>query len=545
MAAGVRDVSLYNLKGLAAGSLGRYEEAEESFREVIRLTPKAAMGYNNLGVLLSQLGRHEDAINTFRKAEACDPKNFTALLGMGTSLAATHRYAQAADYFQKAWGVRSGDFQTGYEWAHALLEAKQAATARRVLNQLSEPQDPDAATKYYSLAGVVAETLGDFVNASQAYRKAYQLAPNSYEIYLPLVRTALAVERTADLPAPPGILSPSQNLALGLLFAAHDLNDAAIPRFEGALREDPTSEAAALNLALAYKNVGKDDSAIELLRRRLSQRPTAALNNLLGSVEEDSGQPVEAVQHFQRAVELDPANEQYYFDLGLEYLSHFTFGPALEVFQVGTSKFPNVSREFLGLAFSHYALREYSGAADAFTTAVEVDPDSPAALTAWNTLLDFMVPKDWEALLPRLSRLAAAHPQSPQIIFSYGTALYRSELAKGPAGTLDHAQATLEKSVGLQPDFPKAHLELGALYASRKENQKAVDQYLEVIREDPKSDIAHYRLGQLYREMNKMEAAAHELSEYQQLSRLHQEVLKRNRANIKQFVIPQSPKPQS
>jgi hypothetical protein len=69
-------------------------------------------------------------------------------------------------------------------------------------------------------------------------------------------------------------------------------------------------------------------------------------------------------------VELEPGNETYYFDLGMEYLSHFTFGPALEVFRVGTQKFPNSSRQYLGLAFSHYALREYAAAADAFTKAL-------------------------------------------------------------------------------------------------------------------------------------------------------------------------------
>ena len=56
----------------------------------------------------------------------------------------------------------------------------------------------------------------------------------------------------------------------------------------------------------------------------------------------------------------------------MEYLSHFTFGPALDVFRVGTQKFPNSSRQYLGLAFSHYAVREYPDAADAFTKALEI-----------------------------------------------------------------------------------------------------------------------------------------------------------------------------
>jgi len=115
--AGARDPSLYNLKGLAASDLGRNQEAEESFRTVIRLAPKSSMGYNNLGVLLSKLGRNREAADTFREAQLRDPKNFTALLGLGTSLAALHEYVEAANYLQRASDVRPGDFQAGYQWA--------------------------------------------------------------------------------------------------------------------------------------------------------------------------------------------------------------------------------------------------------------------------------------------------------------------------------------------------------------------------------------------------------------------------------------------
>jgi lipopolysaccharide biosynthesis regulator YciM len=81
-------------------------------------------------------------------------------------------------------------------------------------------------------------------------------------------------------------------------------------------------------------------------------------------------------------------------------------------------------------------------------------------------------------------------------------------------------------------------LELGALYAAKKQTQKAVDEYLEVIREDDKSEVPHYRLGQLYREMNKLDLATTELSRYQELYRARQEQLKRNRSTIQQFIVP-------
>jgi tetratricopeptide (TPR) repeat protein len=546
IAAGKADASLYNLKGLVESELGRDGEAEKSFRTVIRLTPKSAMGYANLGVLLSKVGRAEEAAAAFREAQTLEPRNFTALLGLGMSLEGLHKHSEAVVYLQRALNARPGDFQAGYELALALQEDKQSAAAKKVLNQITAPQDPDSAVKYYSLAGVVAEDLKDFGAAAESYRSAYSIAPGSYEIYVALVRSIFSA-RTAPsigvLPAPPENLSAPQNLALGVLFSSAGAYEQAIPRFEDALRLDPNNDTATADLALAYKNAGKTSTAVDLIRRAVKERPSAGLYNLLGGLDEESGDFVEAVQSFQRAVELDANNEQYYFDLGMEYLSHFTFGPAAEVFRVGTQKFPNSSRQYLGLAFSHYAIREYAEAANAFTTALEIDPHSPAVFQAWKTVLTFLVPKDWEQLLPRLNRLAASHPQNAPLAFGYGAALFRVEVSKGSEGTFDRSQTLLEKAVRLQPDFPEAHLELGGLYAARKLDQKAVVEYLEAIRQDPTSDSAHYRLAQVYRDMNKLDLATQELGRYQELSRLREEELKQSRSVVKQFVLSQGSKP--
>ncbi len=541
---GARDASLYNLKGLAASELGRDAEAEESFRTVIRLSPRAAMGYNNLGVLLSKLGRYEDAVKNFREAHARDAQNFTALLGLGTSLAALHQYDEAVSYLEKAAAVRPEDFQAGYEWAHALYEVKQPAAAEKVLSKVAVPQDTDSAGKYYSLAGAIAESLHDDAAAAQAYRHAYAMS-SSYDIYLALVQASLAAmgddaggaPSLEKLPAPPENLSASQNLGVGLLFLAHDSYVEAIPLLERTLQQDELNETATLNLALAYKNVGKSGHAIELTRRALEKKPSGALYDMLAELEEGAGQYVDAVANYQRAVEAEPTNEDYYFDLGMEYLAHFTFGPALDVYRVGTQKFPHVAREYLGLAFSHYAVREYPQAADAFTTALEIDSDSPAVLRAWNTVLSSLSPADWSAILPRLSKLAAAHPQNADIAFYYGAALFRAEFAKGAEGHLDPAREFLEKAVKLRPDFAAARIELAGLYAAQKENPKAVDEYLEAIRENPRSDIPHYRLGQIYRQMNRLDLATAELTRYQELSRLHEEEIKRSRSAIQQFVL--------
>ncbi len=77
-----------------------------------------------------------------------------------------------------------------------------------------------------------------------------------------------------------------------------------------------------------------------------SRHASAELYSILASLDEESGQYVEAVQSYQRAVELDPNNEQYYFDLGMEYLSHFTFEPKPRFTALARRSSPNLPGNF-------------------------------------------------------------------------------------------------------------------------------------------------------------------------------------------------------
>src|SRR5580704_8140584 len=89
------------------------------------------------------------------------------------------------------------------------------------------------------------------------------------------------------------------------------------------------------------------------------------------------------------------------------------------------------------------ALRANFSGSHSVTTALEIDPESPAVFQAWKTVLSFLATKDWEALLPRLNRMAAAHPQNAELAFAYGAALFRLEVSKGQEGAFDRPQSFL------------------------------------------------------------------------------------------------------
>jgi tetratricopeptide (TPR) repeat protein len=538
-----RDPALHNLRALAEARLGNITEAEASFRKVIELQPQASLGYNNLATLLVQAGRLQEAVDSFLGALQREPRNFSALIGISKTLAALREFAKAKPYLESALAVRPGDFEATCELAGVQRELKETAAAQRTLTQIHPPEDPLLAAKYYALAGMIAEDRGNAGAALRSYRRAYEFAPQSFELYILLARANLQhppISAGEPLPQPPAQLNAEQQFVLGLLFASHNLFAQAIPEFEATLGLEPASHSAAFNLILAYRGAGHLQAAIELGGKVLKERPTAELHNLVASLEEAAGDYLNAVRDYQRAVELEPANEQYSFDLGMEYLVHFTFNPAQEVFRAGTQKFPSSVRQFVGLGYAHYGTRQYLEAAEAFLTALELDPSSPSAFAAWNSLPSFLAPAEAARILPRVKRLAELYPQTAQAQYCYGVLLLRYGQTNAEPESLRLAQALLERAIRLNPGLADAHLELGNLFAAQKEYDKAADEFGEAVRLNPGSEMAHYRLGQTYRNLNLLERAQKELAAYTELTRNRRELMAHSRAAIKQFVLAQA-----
>ena len=538
------DWQLYDLQGLAESSMGHPDAAQASFRKVIELAPTRALGYADLGVLVLQLGKEEEAARLFQSALQREPDNFTARLGLGTVLLSMKQAQKATGFLKPAWESNPRNFRAGYEYALALRELKRPVEAQAVLLKLGAPTEPDFTAKYYALSGAVAEDLKDWPAAVRNYSHAYRLVPGEIEVYSSWVRAVVKSqdsEAIRSLPTPPPGLSAEQHFSLGILFASAGSFTQAIPEFKEALKANPANAEAAYNLALSYQQLGNLKEAIDVIQAVLQQKAVASLYNLLASLEESTGDYVQAARDFRRALDLNPESEENYFDLGAEYLSHYAFRPALEVFEVGNKKFPGSLREKVGLGYAHYGLHQYPEAEKAFLDALDINPSAPAAVAAWNTVTSFLTPEGYQKISGRLCQLAARYPSSPDALYYCGAGLFHAGEGMARTADLDIARNYLEQSLHLKPDFASAHLELGRLFAAQDHFEKAVQHFLEAIRIDPKSAMAHYQLGLAYRKSGQLKLAQQELAQYSSLSQEQQSKLSRYQSEIKRFIVAEKP----
>jgi eukaryotic-like serine/threonine-protein kinase len=163
-------------RGNALYDLGRYPEAEASFREALRLRPNHPEGLNNLGNVLSSQGRYQDAAVIFREilhARADDPDVHNNL---GAALYGLERYPEAEVAFRAAIDLKPD-----------LLEAHNNLGATLFAQGLSKKADDEllaairinyySPTPHYNRASLLYNQRR-YPEAAVAYRETIRLKPD-------------------------------------------------------------------------------------------------------------------------------------------------------------------------------------------------------------------------------------------------------------------------------------------------------------------------------------------------------------------------------
>jgi tetratricopeptide (TPR) repeat protein len=102
--------------------------------------------------------------------------------------------------------------------------------------------------------------------------------------------------------------------------------------------------------------------------------------------------------------------------------------------------------------------------------------------------------------------------------------------------TAAQIESLLNKAVRLDPKLGAAYLQLGILYAAKRDFPKAIADYQKASDVSPELEEAHYRLADAYRRIGQKTKAEHELQLYKELTKKKSEEAERERHEIQQFV---------
>ena len=324
------------------------------------------------------------------------------------------------------------------------------------------------------------------------------------------------------------------NHRLGKLLAESGNAREAIPYLERAGDLKPDDYENAYDLALANESAGNDERARGQAQALLAHYDKAELHHLLGDVQEELGNSLEAVREYQRAAELDPS-EAYIFDWGSELLLHHAPEPALDVFANGNRLFPRSVRMLIGLGAAWFARGSYDQAVQRICEASDLNPgDSTPYLFLGKMQSAQSTPT--EKSVERFHRFVTQQPDNAQANYYYAVSLWKLRKATQNAAGAAQVESLLKNAIRLDAKFAAAYLQLGILHSEQRDYARAISDYQQAIQADPQMEEAHYRLAQAYRQNGDAAKAEAELQIYDRIAKESAQKAERERHEIRQFV---------
>jgi tetratricopeptide (TPR) repeat protein len=310
----------------------------------------------------------------------------------------------------------------------------------------------------------------------------------------------------------------------------------ALPFLEQASGLNPSDYDNAHTQAIAYAGAGQYQSARIQLRALLAEHNKAELHHALADADEKLSDPLDAVQEYQRAAEMDPS-ESNLFDWAAELLLHNAIEPAIEVFSKGNRLHPRSARMLLGLGAALYSQGSYEQAVQRLCDASDLNPDDPNPYLFLGKIQSMSLGSLQSAeLVKKLNRFVALQPQNALANYYYAFCLWQQRQESRAAGNLAEIESLLQKAVRLDPKLDRAHLQLGILYAEQGDLPKAIAAYQRAAEANPELEDAHFRLARAYERTGEKLKAQQELKAYEDLSKKKTEEVEQQRRQIRQFV---------
>jgi tetratricopeptide (TPR) repeat protein len=395
----------------------------------------------SLGALLAQKGYMDAALVSLNRATRLDPENYEAAFNLGLTYFKVKQYADAKSALVAAVALRRESFD-----AVALLASSEFA-------------------------------LGEDYAALEHLRLAHELQPANARVRGLLLNELRIIGRhaiaTENFPEAVHVLEEASALSPG----------------------SPEIETIAFQVANKTFRKADYESTVRLLNLTGSSLAnSAAWHALRGYTAYKQGDAGTAVVEIQKALDLDPRNEDYLLELSEVLVANNNAAAAVLLLEPATKMFPDSARLRFSLGTCYLAADRLALAEAALKRSFELDPSLDLALVVlaqgyrdaglWNELsvtADKLLASNprnhlgyfykavvlacssdlpdaqTEALLRKSSELDASDPDP------------RYELAKllVRKGQPDEAQKQLETIIAAHPDFAKAYFQLYRLYARK------------------------------------------------------------------------------
>ena len=354
----------------------RLEDAEQAYREAIRIDPKNIRAMTNLAFLLKRAGRFSETEEVYKAILDIAPDLARVWSFYGHMLQYDlKRYEHAEKAYRKAIEIDPADSSAwnslGYLLASDLHRYEEAEQAYWKAIEI----DPDYASAWNSLGSLFDRYLNRYEDAEQAYRKAIEIDPK----YL-LVWSRLGA----------------------LLYFNLKRYDEAEKAFKKAIELDPDFDLAWMVFGFLLDHLERYEEAEEAYKRDLEINPKHFfVLACLGDLYRKMGRYGESEQAYHDALEMDQSHTECWLKLiSLQMDELHSPEKAVQTAQkaIETADRSPEMLNAMAQAFYQNGWNDYLDTAETWSReAIENDPDNPVYHFTLASILAAM--KRWEEAL--------------------------------------------------------------------------------------------------------------------------------------------------
>ena len=429
----------------------------------------------------------------------------------------------------KALGVNlliTGSVEKKGDRFRVRADLKDATTLKTLRSQTLEVAQAERATIEDALLERVASMLQLNVPAGMLHHLPGDetTVPGAYEFYEQgrgylLHFDADNVERAIGLlqkavEQDPNFALAYANLAYAYAWKFHRTQD---PKWRDLAKQE-AAKAAALNdnlasvhlaLAMVHRDTGDIDHAVEEFQRALRLDPADDETlNLLALTYDDAGRALQAESLLKDAVKRNPANWVNYNFLGAFYYRHAQYTQAEPLLRAASQLAPDSPSPLSNLGGALLAQGRYKEAEEILTRALAI---KPSALGYSNLGIAQFYQARYQDAAQTFQKAAELRPGDDRLWRNLGDAC---ALAGEPAKAADaYAKAVqqVQKLLALRPHDPQLLQNLALYYAKQGEKQKAQSTLAQAARFSTKDPEFIFNTGVIYELTGQRDRALSEL----------------------------------
>ncbi|HEV2453956.1 MAG TPA: tetratricopeptide repeat protein, partial [Verrucomicrobiae bacterium] len=273
----------------------------------------------------------------------------------------------------------------------------------------------------------------------------------------------------------------------------------------------PGSYIAHCNLGIALADRGDAAGAVEHFDRALLINPDDAKSiNNLGKVLTSEGKLDAAIQHFHQALQLDPENAGVLNNLSVALAAQGKVNEAVQGLDHALRLKPEDADAYYNLGNIYAARADFDDAAQNYEEALEINPDFAEALCNFGLIL---------ARQGKLPEAIEQYERAIRVKPHYLDALNDLGGALAAQGDISAAASYYQQALDLKPDDANTLNNLGVILARQNKLDDAIKCFTRAIQLNPNDPSSFNNLGIALSSQGKMAEAIENLQQALVLAR--------------------------